>query len=339
MKNQMSPRERVMAIFDRQQTDRASAVSPTSVATLDSMKATGTCFPRAHLEADQMAALAAAGHELLGFDTVAPKFSVVQSAAALGAEVDWNSGGSMPIIRKHPITDPDQFKIPDNFLDKPPVKVVLDAIKLLKKKYGDKVAIIGKVFGPWTSAYNLCGTESFLMATVEEPERAHAFLEAFTPIAIRYAHAQFEAGADIMLWGDHVSGDLCSPNAYKEFLLPVHKKILSKLLDRRGPVILHACGRTIDRIAYFAEAGFDAFHFDSRNDITTAVKEAGDMLLTGCVNNPKVLLNGTVSDVVKQTKEILDAGILLVSPECAVPCAVSNENLKAIAETVEGLSK
>jgi [methyl-Co(III) methanol-specific corrinoid protein]:coenzyme M methyltransferase len=58
------------------------------------------------------------------------------------------------------------------------------------------------------------------------------------------------------------------------------------------------------------------------------------MLLTGCVNNPKVLLGGTVLDVAEQTKEILDAGILLVSPECAVPCAVPNENLKAIAETV-----
>jgi len=118
--------------------------------------------------------------------------------------------------------------------------------------------------------------------------------------------------------------------------LPVHKKILNKLLDRQGPIILHACGRTIDRIAYFSEAGFDAFHFDSRNDINTAIKEAGDMLLTGCVNNPKVLFSGTVSDVVKQTREILDAGIRLVSPECAVPCAVSNENLRAITETVEG---
>ena len=339
MKNQMSPRERVMAIFAKQQTDRAAAITPTSVATLDSMKATGTCFPRAHLEAEQMAALAAAGHDILGFDTVMPKFSVVHSAAALGAEVDWNSGASFPIIRKRPYEEPDQFKMPNDFLDRAPVKVVLEAIKLLKKKYNNDVAIIGKVFGPWTCAYNLYGTEEFLMDTAAEPERAHAFLEVFIPIAIEFAYAQYDAGADILLWGDHVSGDLCSAAAYEEFLLPVHKRIFNSLFDKKGPVILHACGRTLDRIGLFARAGFDAFHFDSRNDVREAIAAAGDMLLTGCVNNPVTLLGGTVFDVEKQTRDILEAGIRLVSPECAVPCAVPNENLKAIVQTVEKYSQ
>ena len=335
MKEQMLPRERVLALLAKQPTDRAAAISPTSVATLDSMKATDTNFPSAHIDADQMAALAAAGHDLLGFDTVMPKFSIVHSAAALGAEVNWNSGVDMPVVTKHPISEPDDFKMPGDFLDRDQVKVVLDAIKLLKAKYRDTVAIIGKVFGPWTSAYNLYGTEAFLMDTVLEPKRVHAFLEVFTPITIRFAEAQFEAGADIILWGDHVSGDLCSAEAYKEFLLPVHQKIFATLFDKPGPIILHACGRTMDRVKYFAQAGFDAFHFDSRNDIRQMLAEAGELILTGCVNNPKILLNGAVSDVEKQTKEILDAGIRLVSPECAVPCRVSNANLVAITETVK----
>jgi len=299
------------------------------------MMATGTSFPKAHKDADEMAALASASYELLGFDSVMPKFSVVHSAAALGAAVDWRSGGDMPVITKRPYSDPDQFKMPNDFLDRAPVKVVLDAIKILKKKYRGHVAIIGKVFGPWTSAYNLYGTEHLLMDTILEPERARAFLEAFTPIAVKYTEAQFEMGADIILWCDHVSGDLCSPETYVKFLMPIHRKVFKDLPDKRGPVILHACGRTLDRIKYFAQAGFDAFHFDSRNDIRQALDEAGDMLLTGCVNNADVLLNGTVADVETQTIEILDAGIRLVSPECAVPLAVPNANLAAMASTVK----
>jgi len=335
MREQMTARERVLAIFAGGDTDRAAAISPTSVATLESMAATGTSFPRAHVDADQMAALAAAGHEILGFDTIMPKFSVVHSAAALGAEIEWNSGGKMPAIRRHPVSEPDQFKVPDDFLDRPSVRVVLDAIRLLKRKYGDGVAIIGKVFGPWTSAYNLYGTENFLMDTAAEPERARAFLEAFAPIAVKYAGAQYDAGADIILWGDHVSGDLCGPAAYRDLLLPVHQKIFGGMLDRRGPVILHACGRTLDRIGYFARAGFDAFHFDSLNDIGLALKAAGDMLLTGCVSNTRVLLNGGAADVERQTREIMDAGIRLVSPECAISCSTPNANLIALTETVK----
>ena len=335
MTEQMCPRERVMAILAKKPADRATAIGLTSVATLDSMKSTGTGFPRAHQDAGQMAALAAAGHELLGFDTVMPKFSIVHSAVALGAQVDWNSGAFMPVITRRPITEPDQFKMPEDFLDREPVKVVLEAIRLLKNKYRGDVAIVGKVFGPWTSAYNLYGTEALLMDTLDDSERVHAFMEVFTPIAVRYAQAQFEAGADIILWCDHVSGDLCSPDTYVKFLLPVHKKIFKSMLKKQGPIILHACGLTLDRMRYFAEAGFDAFHFDSRNNIGKALAEAGEMLLTGCVNNPEILLNGTVSDVERQTKEILDAGIRLVSPECAVPLSVSNANLAAIARTVK----
>jgi [methyl-Co(III) methanol-specific corrinoid protein]:coenzyme M methyltransferase len=35
-----------------------------------------------------MAELALAGHEIVGFDTVMPEYSVVQEAAALGARID-----------------------------------------------------------------------------------------------------------------------------------------------------------------------------------------------------------------------------------------------------------
>lgn len=332
----MKPKERVMAVFAGKETDRAAVINPTSIITLDSMASIGVKFPDVHLDGEKMAAAAATGHDLCGFDSVMPKFSVVQSAAALGAEVDWGSGDAMPIIRKHPITDPEQFRIPEDFLDRQPVKAVLDALKILKKKYGDEVAIIGKVFGPWTTAYNMCGTEQFLMETALDPERAVEFLEVFKPVAIKFAEAQYEAGADIIMWADHVSGDLCGPYAYRDLLLPIHQKINKDLFHKSGPTILHACGKTIDRMKYFAESGFDAFHFDTRNNVYEALKEVdGKILLTGGVNNPKVLLKGTPEDVKAQVWEHLDAGIRLISPECAIPARTPNRNLIAIVDAVK----
>jgi MtaA/CmuA family methyltransferase len=336
MKESMKAKERVMAIFEGRDTDRPAVINPTSVITMDSMKAIGVKFPDVHLDGEKMAAAAATGHDLCGFDSVMPKFSVVQSAAALGATVEWGSGDSMPIIRKHPIKDPDQFRIPDDFFDRTPVKAVLDAIRLLKKRYQGEVAVIGKVFGPWTTAYNMCGTEEFLLETALDSERARDFLEVFKPVGIKFAEAQFEAGADIIMWADHVSGDLCSPNAYKELLLPIHQEINRELLHKQGPVILHACGKTIDRMKYFAESGFEAFHFDTRNDVREALREVdGKILLTGGVNNPNVLLKGTPEDVRKQVREHLEAGIRLISPECAIPVITPNSNLRAIVEAVK----
>lgn len=336
MRSEMTSKERVMAAFRREEIDRPPVLNPTSVITMESMNTLGIQFPDAHLDADKMAAGAATGHELLGFDSVMPKFSVVHSAAALGAVVEWGQDDSMPIIRIHPIREPEDFKIPEDFLDRPETKVVLDAIRLLKKRYGDEVAIIGKVFGPWTTAYNMCGTEEFLLQTALDPDKATALLEAFAPAPIAYAEAQFEAGADIILWGDHVSGDLCSPKTYRELLLPLHKRINDGWLHKSGPVILHACGKTLDRMAMFAESGFEAFHYDSKNDARAALKEVdGRILLTGGVSNAQVIFAGTPEQVRAQVFDLLDAGIVLISPECAVPVLSPNANMIAIVDAVK----
>ena len=332
----MTPKQRVLAIFNRQETDKAAVINLTSILTLDSMKELGLSCPGVHLDADKMAAAAAAGYELLGFDSVMPKFSVVHSAAALGAQVDWGSDDVMPVIRTHPITDPEQFRMPENFLNHPAIKTVLDAIRLLKKKYGDYIAVAGKVFGPWTTAYNLCGTQEFLIETALDKEKAARYLEVFTPPGIIFAEAQFEAGADLILWCDHVSGDLCSPHAYRELLLPVHQKIFGSLLEKKGPVILHACGRTADRVHYFAESGFDAFHFDSLNNTKELLEKVnGKILLAGGITNNGVLCGGTPELVETQVRNLLDDGIRLISPECAIPMKTPNENLKAIRRTVD----
>ena len=332
----MNACERITAIFQGIETDRAAVINLTSVLTLDSLDALGLKCPDVHLDAEKMASTAAAAHELCGFDSVMPKFSIVHSAAALGATVDWRSGDFMPVITKFPISDPEQFVLPDDFLDRPATKVVLDAIRLMKKRYGDTVAVTGKVFGPWTTGYNLCGTETFLMGTLLDPAKTKRYLEVFTDVGIRYAEAQFAAGADMILWCDHASGDMCSPAAYTEFLLPVHQRIFkTPLLKKSGPVVLHACGRTLDRMRFFAEAGFDAFHFDSLNDTRQALNEVGSKIkLTGGLSN-RVLLWGTPADVQREVTALLDAGIRLISPECAIPMKVPNANLAAIRHAVD----
>ncbi len=340
MKNEyMTPKERVMAVFRGEEYDRIPVINPTSLATVECMEISGARFPEVHTDTEKMAALAATGHDVIGFDTVAPYFSVQQEAAALGCEVDWGAIDSMPAIKTNPIKEPDQFRLPEDFLDRKPIKTVLDAIKLLKKKYGDTVVVVGKVMGPWTLSYHLHGVQDFLIETLLEPEKVRGFLDVFKEVSLKFALAQFEAGVDMLTWADHATGDLISGKMYADFLLPVHRQIteiLKKNMPKYIPVVLHTCGNTLDRMHYFAETGFDAFHFDSKNDPRKALEIMSDkMLLTGCVNNPKTLLNGTPEDVRQEVISIIEAGIRLISPECAIPLRVPNKNLVAIVETVK----
>jgi [methyl-Co(III) methanol-specific corrinoid protein]:coenzyme M methyltransferase len=176
------------------------------------------------------------------------------------------------------------------------------------------------------------------MDTVLEPERAEAFLEAFKEVSLRFAIKQVEAGADIITWADHATGDLVSPAGYEEFLFPLHKELTARFHEACPgvPLILHTCGKTKDRLHLFRETGFDAFHFDSRNDAAELQQIAGDkILLVGGISNLNVLLNGTPEDVRAQTTALHQSGIKLMAAECAIPCRVKNENLMEIVRSAE----
>jgi len=334
MTPELKPMERINLILQRKETDRAAYINPVSAATVDSMRATGAFFPEAHTNPDKMAALASATHDLCGLDSVAPYFSVIVEASALGCKIDFGSETAMPTVRGHIYKEPDEFAIPDDFFERPTVKCLLDSIRLLKAKYGDSAVVIGKVIGPWTLSYHLYGVQDFLADTIAEPEKVHGFLEAFRHLSLKLAVAQAVAGADMITWADHATGDLVSAAGYGEFLFPVHKKCVTELkrrLPRPTPIILHTCGNTIDRMDMFAETGFDVFHFDSKNDIDEAVRIAGGrIILAGGLNNPETMLNGTPGDVRREVEMLKGKGIRLIAPECALSTLVPNENLRAM---------
>jgi len=297
------------------------------------MDMVGIYFPEAHLDARQMAELAAAGYEILGFDTIMPEFSVQQEAAALGCEVDWGNKDMMPDAKTHPVKEIEDINIPDNLLEKPSMRVVLESISLLRKEYGDRVAILGKVMGPWTICYHTVGVQDFLLMTLIEPEKVKRILDTYMEVTVAFANAQLQAGADAVVLPDHATGDLVSPQTYKKFLVSVHHEMLGRI---GGPTILHVCGDCADRLDIFAEEGYDGYHFEWQVDAREAVRIVnGRMSLIGNINNAQTLLRGTPEDVCKQARYSIEAGVDILAPECAVPLQTPVSNLKAIVEAAE----
>ena len=332
----MTPKERFLAGILGEPVDRTPVGSPTSVATVDQMRLTGAFFPAVHLDGIAMATLAAAAHEILSYDAIMPIFGVTQEAAALGCEVDWGSIDSMPVATTHPWSDPDQVRVPDDFLERPPIQAVLDAIRTLCGIYGDHVAIIGKVMGPWTLAYHLHGLQDFLIETLLEPDKVRGFLDRLRAVPLLFGHAQVAAGAHALCLADHATGDLVRGTMYRDFLQPIHQELVQ---DLGCPVVLHICGNTRDRIGYIADAGFPAFHFDSKVDAADAVSAAGGrMSLVGNVNNPEILLAGTPAAVERHARRAVECGVRVLAPECAVPLRTPLENLRAIHRAVRRYS-
>ncbi len=119
MKAKMSPKRRFLTAMLGGKPDRTPVGNVVSVVTSGLMEQAGAWFPAAHLEAESMARLAAAGHTHLGYDTVMPVFSVVQEAAALGCQIDWGGPEMMPGARTHPFAQSEDFHIPDGWMECP----------------------------------------------------------------------------------------------------------------------------------------------------------------------------------------------------------------------------
>jgi [methyl-Co(III) methanol-specific corrinoid protein]:coenzyme M methyltransferase len=239
----------------------------------------------------------------------------------------------MPDARTHPIQRIEDLVIPENLLEKPSVKVVLEALNLLRWQYGDEVAIIGKVMGPWTISYHLAGTQNFLLWALTDPDKVRRYLETLKEVTVLFAKAQFQAGADVVVLADHATGDLVSPKTYEKFLLPVHQEMVQRI---GGPLILHICGNCADRLRMFVEAGFDGYHFEWQVDSQEAVRVVNkEMSLVGNINNPTTLLRGTPEDVRQQVRYSVAAGVNIIAPECAVPLQTPLRNLRAIVEAAQ----
>ena len=330
----MTSRERVLAALRREEVDRTPLVNPTSVATVELMDLVDAPFPDANREPELMARLAATGRTELGFDSIMPVFSIIQESSALGCNIQWEQKDNWPTVRmREPIYEsPDDIRVPDDLLEHHDTRCVIDAIKILKREFGDEVAIIGKTMGPWSLGYHCFGVEPFLLMSLDDPDRTKLCLDRLKEATIEFGRAQIEAGADALTLPDHATGDLVSGEYYREFLLDLHIEFVEAL---PVPLILHICGRTVDRMDYIAQSGMAAFHYDSKNEPDESMAVVGDRIsLVGNINNPETLFAKGPEEVREEVVANLEAGVQMVGPECAIPLQTPIESLLAIRETV-----
>lgn len=331
----MTSRQRVLAALARQPVDRTPVCNPTSVATVELMDLVGAHFPDANRDAEKMARLAATGYTELGFDTIMPVFSIIQESSALGCSMQWEAKDNWPTVRMNePIwSEPEDIKIPSDLLTHPDTSCVLEAIRILRREFGDEVAIVGKTMGPWSLGYHCFGVEKFLLMSLDDPGKTQLCLEKMKKATIEFGRAQIEAGADALTLPDHATGDLVSGEYYERFLREMHTEFVDQIPI---PLILHICGRTVDRMGYIAETGMAAFHYDSKNEPVESMDAVSDRIaLVGNINNPETLYSKGPEDVAAEVLKNLDANVRLVGPECAIPLQTPLENLKAIPEAVK----
>jgi [methyl-Co(III) methanol-specific corrinoid protein]:coenzyme M methyltransferase len=330
----MTSRERVLNALAGKPVDRPPLCNPTSVFTVELMDMVDAPFPDACRIPELNAQLAATGYTELGFDSTYHHATIVQESSALGCDVQWEQKDNWPSVRMaSPIwKGPDDIHIPPGFLDHPDTRCIIESTEILKRELGDEAAIVGKTMGPWTLGYHVFGVEQFLLMSIDDPGMTLRCLHLLKEISALHGQAQIAAGADALTFPDHATGDLVNGEYYRTFLLEIHQEMVERL---DVPLILHICGKTLDRMDYIARSGMAAFHFDSKNDPEEALNIVdGRIRLVGNINNPKTLFAQGPEEVRQEVYRCMDAGVDMIAPECAVPLATRLENILEIRSAV-----
>lgn len=329
----MNSRDRFLTALRGEKPDRTPLANVAAMNPVELQVLTGCYMPEAHLEPEKLVKLCGANHEVLGFDAVSFVINYFNEPAALGAEIRWGSRTALPMFASHPWSGPEDATVPSDLLDRNPIRSNLEALRLARKRYGDRVAVLSKVMGPLSMVQVMHGIEETMLGLVDEPSRIQKLLDVCVDILIETANAQLNVGVDAMLIGEGGAGaQMLSPRMYEDYILGPQRRLVDGI---RGPTILHMCGDITPRLQALLETGIDCFNFDWAIEPEVMKKSAGGQFsIMGNVNTLD-LLKATPDVIEEQVTKCLRAGVDIISPGCAVSPECPVANFQAMAKAVE----
>jgi [methyl-Co(III) methanol-specific corrinoid protein]:coenzyme M methyltransferase len=334
----MNARERMLAVLAGKPSDRAPVFSANQTATYEQMDETGAAWPEAHQKAEDMAKLAAGAAQVLGFDAVRVPYCQTIESEALGSTVKYAGREGVPRIDQHAYKLTDEPTYPEDFLSRGRVPELLQAVRLLKERFGDEVLVMGNVVGPFSIVANLVGITDVLKASFKKPDSLTPFLEVAERAGTELGRALVEAGADALVIEDMMASiDVISPPIYERIAQPWEKKQVQGLPD--VPNIMHICGKVNSIAKMIAETGTTAISVEPSVDapaMKDALRSFGRPIpLIGGVDAIVTLFSGTPEDVRADVKKALAEGYDMIAPGCSVPPSASTANLRAMVEAAE----
>jgi MtaA/CmuA family methyltransferase len=299
--------------------------------TADLMGLCGSSWPEAHKNAGDMVNLAAAAHNFCGLESMKLPFCMTVEAEALGCAISYGDEMNLPQVKSHPFSRYDRLSPPADYLRRARVPIVLEAIRMAKDKYAGFIPVVSSVVGPFTLACKVFDFQDVLADILLDPGEIIRMLDVLTDLCKSYMKAQQDAGSDVILIGEaSCSGDVVSPEIYRDFILPCHQKIGAAI---SVPTVVHICGNCTGHLPYIARSNISGFSFDVKTDIAECVRQLkGNTAIIGYVDPLAVLLNGTPETVESETRICRQNGVDVLNAGCAWPPGVPLDNVRTFVK-------
>jgi MtaA/CmuA family methyltransferase len=276
-----------------------------------------------------------------GVDVLATTSDPVSELSSLGGDLIWFSDDppapdpTRPLLER--ASDITKLKIPDphgrnRMADR------LEAIKEMRRLSDGTLPVLGWVEGPISEAAVMRGMTTLMEDLIDDPEFIDELFCFNVRMAIRYAEAQIEAGADMIGFGD-APASLIGPEMYERFVLPQELRIVNAIHDLGVPVRMHICGNTTKILPLMAQSGVDMVDIDSVTDFEAAADAFGPTVkLLGNLDPVREVLNSTPDAIRTRLAQCRKIAVprYIAGAGCEIPAKTPDANLRAFAEFARG---
>ncbi len=331
----ITPRERFLKSMKGEEVDKVPVCSVTQTGTVSLMEICGAHWPEAHYNADKMATLAIAGHEIAGLEAVRCPFDGTAIAQTLGCTIMDGTADAQPGVADFPCKkteDIQNISIPDNFLESERIAPILNSISIIRERVGEDLPVVGGMLGPAAISLALAGVRNYLMWSITKPDALKELLQIGSDVCTEYANGMFNSGADAVCMPDSEGGpDLVPPEVFETLVLPAHKRIASK---KEGMMISHMCGDATAILDLIPESGFEGISIEEKVDAGYAKQVIGNRAcLIGNVSPVQILLAGKPEEVKEEAKLCIEKGVDILAPGCGLAPHTPLRNLEAFVSS------
>ncbi len=325
-------RSEILDLLSGKKIDSQPAFSGLIHVTAEGLSSEGLVFHETHNDANKMAKAAASTFKLSGLPSAVVPLDLYVEAEALGAEINFRADREFefPQVKRAGLfgSVKEITEETTKILNRGRIKLVCEAIELLKKDIGKEAVIGGMIPGPYTLLLLVADVKNMFIEMKKEPQAVTDALLLLSSFLAEVGIAYKNAGADFITIHDMGgSPAFIGPAKYEQFALPAEKLLIEKLPK---PRVLSVCGNVTKSLHLLSQTGADAISLDQTVDLAAARLALKGTLLFGNLDPVETLSRGDSVQVAEAVIRAKEAGVDAIWPGCDLVVQTPIQNIKSM---------